>query len=171
MNQFLTQFIGIIGYILLAYSFFKKDKKGILFIQIFAYIALSIHYYFLNGLTGTYCNIISLVLIFIIYFFEKKKSKHKKIILISCTIPVLILITVLSYENIFSIFPIIASIITLTTFLSDSVNKIKFVGILSAICWLIYAIVYKSYSGMVLEILLCIVTVVAFIQNKKIKEV
>ena len=60
MRDIIIQAIGAVGYSLLALSYFKKVKKQILLMQIFAYIFFVIHYYLLNGITGAVCNSIGL---------------------------------------------------------------------------------------------------------------
>lgn len=166
MNNVLAQLIGAIGYITLMSSYYKKEKRDILFTQIFSTIAFGTQYYLLNGITGTVCNAISLTIIIAIYFFEKNNGKNKKI-LILVAIPLLVLISLLTYENIFSIFPIIASTIILTSFLLSNENTIRIAGILSASCWFIYAVIYKSYVGMIFELITITTTIIAFCKNIK----
>jgi len=165
MNNFIIQLIGIIAYAILAFSYFKKKKKDILFIQIFSTIAFAVHYYLLSGITGTTCNLISLLIIIIIYFFEKHNGKNKKLLIFS-TIPLLILISLFTYENIFSILPIIASTVILISFVLSNENTIRIAGIISALCWLIYAVIYKSYAGVFFEGFSMITTFIAFLKNK-----
>lgn len=167
MNDLIIQLIGVIAYAILAFSYFKKEKKEILFIQIFSTIAFAIHYYLLSGITGTICNLISLLIIIIIYFFEKKESKNKKL-LVFFTIPLLILISLFTYENIYSIFPIIASTVILISFVLSNENTIRISGIISALCWLIYAAMYKSYVGVFFEGFSMYTTFIAFLKNKNI---
>jgi len=165
MNNFIIQLIGIIAYAILAFSYFKKKKKDILFIQIFSTIAFAIHYYLLSGITGTICNLITLGIVIIIYFFEKKEGKKKNILVFS-TIPLLILISLFTYENIYSIFPIIASTVVLISFVLSNENTIRISGIISALCWLIYAIMYKSYVAVIFETFTIISTFIAFCKNR-----
>ena len=165
MKFIIAQILGAVGYSLLAYSYFKKNKKEILFIQILAYIGFTTHYFLLNAITGTVCNILGFVALILIYYFSK--DQKKKEILVFILIPILIGMSILSYENIYSIFPVVACLITFISFLSNDENKIRFVGIISAICWLIYAIIYKSYSAIIFEIIIIISTFIAYIKNKK----
>ena len=165
MKFIISQILGAIGYSLLAYSFFKKEKKQILYIQILAYIGFTTHYVLLDALTGTLCNIIGFIALILIYFFSNDEKKKKILVLI--LIPLLIIMSVLSYENIYSLFPIIACLITFNSFLSKDENKIRFIGIISASLWLIYAIVYVSYSAIVFEAKTVISTIIAYIKNKK----
>ena len=168
MNNLIIQLIGVIAYVILAFSYFKKNKKDILIIQIFSTIAFAIHYYLLGGITAIVCNLISLLIIIIIYFFEKHNGKNKKVLILS-TIPLLILISLFTYENIFSIFPIIASTIVLVSFIISNENTIRISGIISALCWMVYAIIYKSYAGIFFEAFSAISAFIAFLKNFKIK--
>ena len=167
MNNLIIQLIGVIAYAILAFSYFKKNKKDILFIQIFSTLAFAIHYYLLGGMTATVCNLISLLIIIIIYIFEKQNGKNKMILVLS-TIPLLILITLFTYENIFSIFPIIASSIVLISFIISNEDVIRISGIISALCWIIYATIYKSYAGIIFEAFSMISTSIAFVKNIKL---
>lgn len=166
MKNFIIQFIGIVAYVILGISYFQKAKKDILLVQMFCTITFAIHYYLLNGITGTVCNLISLLIIITIYFFEKYDNKNKKI-LILVTIPLLILISLLTYENIFSIFPIIASTVILLSFVFSDEKTIRIMGIISSLCWLIYSIIHESYSGMFLGSALIIITFIALLKNIK----
>ena len=164
MNNLIIQLIGVIAYAILAFSYFKKKKKDILFIQIFSTIAFAIHYYLLGGVTATVCNLISLLIIIIIYIFEKNNRNSKKILVLS-TIPLLVLIALFTYKNIFSIFPIIASSIVLISFIISNEDVIRISGIISALCWIIYAIIYKSYAGIIFEAFSMFSTSIAFVKN------
>ena len=167
INMFMIQLIGGIAYCLLAISYFSKNKKKILAIQILSYAGFTIHYYLLDAKTGAMCNFIGLIIFLIIYAFSNNKSKNKEKILLMITVPALVIIASLTYQDIFSIFPIVASVIATISFLSDDEDKIRFIGIISAICWLIYALVADSYVTIIFEIIIIPSTIIAFIKNKK----
>ena len=170
MNQIIIQSIGIIAYIILMWSYYRKEKIQILFMQIFSSLAFAIHYYLLDGLTGAVCNIISLLTIILIYIFEKKKTSNKSI-LISIMTPIFSLIALFTWENIYSIFPILASILLLAGFLIDDENTIRKIGIVVAIFWLIYGVICKSYPAILFETLTVITTLGAIIKNKDNHEI
>ena len=144
MKDIIIQAIGAVGYSLLALSYFKKVKKQILLMQIFAYIFFVIHYYLLNGITGAVCNSIGLFALISIYLFDKYNLKNKTIT-VGLFIILLLIANIITFQNIYSIFPLVASTIVLISFIDNNENNIRIVGIIAAICWLIYAIVYKSY--------------------------
>lgn len=166
INMIITQFIGAIGYGTLALSYFKKNKKEILFMEIIAYIFFTIHYYLLNGITGAICNLIGLFALISIYLFDKYKLKNKYLVSIFFVI-ILLIINIVNFQNIYSIFPMIASTIVIISFLSNDENKIRIVGVISAICWLIYAIVYKSYIAIIFEVITLINVFLALFRNIK----
>jgi len=166
MEFFMIQFIGAIAYGLLTLSYFKKEKKQILFIQIFAYLMFSIHYYLLNGLAGAICNVIGLLALLAIYLFDKYNIKNKNI-MASVFIIGLLVINISTFQNIYSIFPMIASIIAIISFITNNEETIREIGALSAVCWLIYAIVYKSYISIVFEAVTLTGVLIALIKTKR----
>ena len=166
----LIQAIGAVGYTTLALSYFKKEKKHILFMQIIAYIFFTIHYYLLDGIAGAICNFVGLLALITIYLFDKYKLKYKLIISIFFIL-LLFIISFIKFENIYSIFPIIASIIVIISFIAGNENFIRVIGVIAAICWLIYAIVYKSYIAIIFEVLTLInvcIAIVNSLNNKRI---
>ena len=166
MNFILIQIIGGIGYAILATSYYKKEKKKILFMQIISYIMFTIHYYLLSGITGAICNLIGLFALITIYVFEKYNWKNKNFVAF-IFILILIIINIITFQNFYSIFPMIASVIVIISFLMNNEDDIRMIGVLSALCWLIYAIVYKSYVAMVFEVLTFIATIGAFLKNSQ----
>ena len=129
MEMFLIQLVGAIGYTLISCSFYRKKKIDILFLQIFSYVFFSIHYFLLKAYTGTICNVLGLFALVMIYIVEKKKDNKRRNNIILGIIPILVLISMLTYENFFSILPIVASVLSLISFLTDSEDTIRAIGI------------------------------------------
>lgn len=167
MTFIISQILGTIGYSLLAYSFFRKKRIEILLIQIFAYIGFTTHYALLGALTGTVCNVLGFIALILIYFFSNDNKKKK--ILVMILLPLLAVMSYLSYENIYSLFPVFACLITFNSFLSKDENKIRFIGIISASCWLVYAIIHVSYSAIIFEAVTVVATIIAYVKNKNTK--
>ena len=164
MNPILIQFIGAIGYATIAASYFRKEKRQILFMQIISYIMFTIHYYLLSGITGAICNAVGLCALLLIYIFEKYKWKYKTLVAYFF-VAILLIINIMAFQNAFSVFPMIASTIVIISFLTNDEGYIRGVGLASAVCWLIYAIAYKSYIAIVFEVVTLIGTIVAFVKN------
>ena len=95
-----------------------------------------VHYYLLNGITGAICNLIGLFALVAIYLFDKYKL-HNKFLISIIFILMLLIINIVTFQNLYSIFPMIASTIVIISFLSNDENHIRIIGVISAICWLI----------------------------------
>ena len=167
INMLIIQGIGAAAFITIALSYYQKEKREILLVELLAYILFIIHYYLLDGITGVICNLIGLFALVLIYLSDRYNFMNKKILSIFLII-LIIIINILTYQNIYSIFPMIALTSVILSFLSDNENLIRIVGIISAICWLIYAIVYKSYITIIFQTIIIINTL--YILKKQIIE-
>ena len=49
---------------------------------------------------------------------------------------------------------------------TDSKNIIRIIGLVAAICWLIYGIIFSSYAGIVFEIIIITSTIASYIREK-----
>lgn len=165
MKEIIVQLIGASAFIFLIWSYYKKEKIQILFMQILASIIFTIHYYFLSGITGAICNFMNAVILLLIYLFEKKEKK--KIFLLFTIIPILIFIYYISWENIFSIFPLIAITLACVSFLSKNENTIRIIGIINCVCWIVYGSIYLSYPAIIFNAITVITTAIALIKNRK----
>ena len=134
--------------------------------HIVAYVMFTIHYYLLSGITGAICNAIGLLALLAIYIIEKQNWKNKNLVAF-VFIFIICIINIATFQNVFSIFPMIASIIVIVSFLMDNENYIRVIGLISAVCWLIYAIVYKSYISIGFEVFTIIGTLIALAKNTK----
>ncbi len=164
INMLLIQLIGAIGYSLIALSYFKKKKKDILFFEIIAYIFFVIHYYLLNGISGAICNLVGLFALVVLFLFDKYKLNNKFLAAMFFVL-ILLVINILTFQNIYSIFPLVASVIIILSFLFNKENHIRIIGIISAVCWLIYAIVYKSYVAIIFEVIILVNVCLSLYKN------
>ena len=166
MNFILIQLIGAIAYITIAISYYRKEKKSILFMQIIAYMFFTLHYFLLAGISGVVCNLVGLFALVVIYIFDKYKLKYKWIAS-TFFIVALIVVNIITFQNIYSIFPMVASVIVIISFVLDNEDFIRKIGIVSALCWLVYAIFYKSYISIAFEALTLVGVCVALIKHSK----
>ena len=165
MKEIIVQLIGALGFIFLMWSYYKKKKIQILFMQILSSIIFTIHYYLLSGITGAICSFINIIVMMLIYWFEK--IKKRKIFVILILIPFFIAVSLISWENIFSIFPIFATILASISFLYNKETIIRLIGIINCICWIIYGCIYISYSGIIFNSITVVTTTIALIKNRK----
>ncbi len=165
----LIQIIGAIGYALLSISFYRKDKRQILFMQIIANTFFTVHYSLLSGVAGAISNVLGLITYIVIYIMDKYKLKKSKNIFALFMIIFLLIAVILAYDSFYSILPFIAFSVAIISFLTGDEDKIRKLGIVVAVCWLIYAIVYVSYAAIIFEVVTLIATAVSLIKNPKKK--
>jgi sulfite exporter TauE/SafE len=167
MSFWLIQLIGAIGYAILSISYYKKNRKQILFLQIIANIFFTIHYYLLGGIIGAISNIIGLTSYTAIFVCDKFNKKILKNVLSLIMIIILLIFTIIRYEEFYSVLPFISFTFTTISFLDGDVKVIRLFGCIAAICWLIYAIVYDSYVAIAFEGITLIATVYSIFHSKR----
>lgn len=164
--NFFIQILGMIAWGLLTVSYWQKKKLNLIVLQLIAYILYAIHFALLDGLSGALCNIAGIIVLFLLLIKEKsnKKSYWMMLLILLLYIP----IGIYSYSGLYSILPILASIIPLMFNWQKNIVVIKIGGIIGSLFWLIYALFVNSYSTIITEIIFIISTVVAlFFNNKK----
>ena len=163
--MFYIQLIGILGFCIVVLSFYKKETTTILMYQITSNFVYAVHYFLLGGLSGAFCCVIgmfrNLTLI---------KCDNKKIIL-PMFITIYSVITIIFYENIYSLLPMMANLSYLIGMTYKNKKVLLKGALVSSSCWIIYAIFVSSYVSIVTESILLISNAIQLIRmiNKQKK--
>lgn len=158
----------IIGFIVLGITVISiqfKTKEKILICQIIANILVAIQYFCLNALTGGVVAIINVIRCLIFYYY-KKKDKKPSLIFLSIFILVAIGSGILTWQNGFSIIPIIATIVFTYGLWQDNVKITRICTAITAGNWTIYNIIVKAYAGAIQSVAECISAIIAMIRHK-----
>lgn len=118
---------------------------------------------FLQAYTGCITIIISIIRNIIAL---KKKNKNENIIL-AIFIILYIVMGIITYNSIFSILPIIASIIYVIGIWNGNENIIRKTGLINMYLWLIYSISTFTVAGAIQNIILIISTHIAIRNNRE----
>ena len=164
--MFYIQLIGILGFCIVVLSFYKKETTTILLYQITSNFVYAVHYFLLGGLSGAFCCFIgmfrNLTLI---------KCNNKKIIL-PIFITLYTLITIIFYENIYSLLPMMANLSYLIGMTYKNKKTLLKGALVSSSCWILYAIFVSSYVSIVTESILLTSNTIQLIRmiknNKKV---
>ena len=146
MLKILAQIAGGIVLILTVISVQFKTKEKILIFQIIANIFVAIQYFLLNALTGGVVAIINTIRCLIFYYY-KKKDKKPSIIFLSIFIIVAVVSGILTWQNGFSIIPIIAAIVFTYGLWQDNVKITKICTAITSGNWIVYNIIVEAYVG------------------------
>ena len=168
MPFIIAQVCGAIALILTVICVQFKTKEKILIFQIIANIVVALQYFLLNAITGGVVAIINTIRC-IIFFYYKKKDKKPSIIFLSIFIAVAIVSGIITWQNNFSIIPIIAAIVFTYGLWQDNVKITKICTAITSGNWIIYNLVVKAYVGAIQSIAECTSAVIAIIRYKKLK--
>lgn len=145
------QLIGLLAFCVLVLSYYKKDSNTILTYQITSNLAYAVHYFLLGGLSGAFISFVGAIrnIIFV-------KVKRVNILLITIFTILYLIITIIFYESLYSIFPMCANICYLI-FISKKEKKNILIGaILNSLFWMLYSAFVYSIVGIVTESILII---------------
>ena len=155
-----VQLLGLIGWILLVVSYWKKDINGILSLQLASGVFYAFHYYFLGATSGLFVIVFELVRDFLYY-----KTDWDQYIFIG-TIPFYVLSGLINYTGFISLFPVVASIVD-GYGLSFKKKSAVIGAIISAILWMVYDFVSGSYVGIVTGGILLVSNIMVLVKDNQ----
>jgi len=159
MEFYLAQLSGGLAWAFLLYSYWKNGNNKIIYLQLFSCIFFATNYFLLGAFSGL------LVVVFEIfrdYLYAKVKNPMK--VFYIC-IPFYIIISIFSFENIISLFSVLASICD-SYALTKKNKRVVILGILTYSLWLVYDIFYASYGTLIAEVFLIISNILVLIKYR-----
>ena len=162
MNVF-YQLIGFGALIAMGLSYWQKDKHTILLWQVAANLIFAIHYALLHARSGALCSFFQIIVLLL--FLLQEKFDWSKLVTAIPIVAVFLLIAVVTYETPVTLLPIVASLAALLPFFQSNKRVIQAAGIVSGLSWLVYVIAVRSYSGMVTESVLTIITAASLLKK------
>ncbi len=163
MNVF-YQLIGFGALIAMGLSYWQKDKHTILLWQVAANLIFAIHYTLLHARSGALCSFFQIVVLLL--FLLQEKFSWNRLVTAIPIVAVFLLIAVVTYKTPVTLLPIVASLAALLPFFQSNKRVIQAAGIVSGLSWLVYVIAVRSYSGMVTESVLTIITAASLLKRE-----
>lgn len=159
LNVLFVQAFGLVGFILLLLSYWKKNIDRVLFLHMFSSIFYALHYYLLGANAALGVVILELFRDFLYY-----KTDKDKYIFIGI-IPFYFLSLLFTYNGLSSFFPIVAS---MTDGFGLSIKKETAVigSIISCIFWLIYDAIFMSYVGILASSIMIVSNIFVLIKGR-----
>ena len=155
----ISQILVVIYYLVYATTFNLKDKTKILEIGILATIISAISYLLLGAYTGIAMCIVAIIRN--IWF-----NKSKSIISLITIFIIMILLSIISYQNIFSLL-IIATVIYTYALWQTSTKRYKLCGIIVNLLMIGYSISIKSIMGVIFMVIALISSIIGYIRDKE----
>ena len=139
-NFIIAQIVGIIAWLILNYSYHRKNTNSILSFQIIANLFFCMHYFMLGAYSGLFICFAETVFDFGYYKTDKDKMLY------GISVPVRILGGLVTYQTPVDVLPICASL--LDGYCLTKKKKIVVVGaIITYLMWVIYDLCVLSFSG------------------------
>lgn len=134
--------------------------------MIISNLIISIQFFLLNAITGGIISIINVIRCIVFYLLKKENIKPSILVLLIFEV-IVIISGIISWQNIWSILPIIATLTYTYGIWQDDVLKIKYISVIIGTEWSIYDIIVKAYVGFVQGIIQVISSIIAIIRYKK----
>lgn len=164
MEKFFIELVGFAAIFLAIVMYQQNDRKKLIFFKLLIDILWVVHYLPLNRYTIVLTSCINILREFV--FYNKEKPFFKSRIWVALFIGAYAVSPILTWRDIFSIFPPISSIITSIALWCDSVKRTKIISLCVAISQLVYGISANSLANISNEILSISSIIVSFIRNR-----
>jgi hypothetical protein len=149
--MFYIQLIGVLAFAVLVLSFYKKKPSTIIAYQIVSNFAYTVHYFLLGALSGAYISFIGIFRNIAII----KVEKYKKT-LVGIVILLYLIVTLIFYEGVHSLFPLVANSAYLITMVIGTKKSLLIGGIISPVLWASYGLFVGSYASTITETILLV---------------
>ena len=168
MPFIIAQICGAIALILTVISIQVKTKDKIIMCTILANIVVTMQYFLLGALTGGVLSIINTIRCIVFYIYKKKNLKPSIIILLIFEI-VTIISGCISFQNAWSLIPIVVSVIYTYGLWQDNVTVIRITTGIAGFGWALYNAIVKAYTGVIQETLAVLASIFALYNNRSEK--
>lgn len=162
----LAQICGLIALALTVISVQFKTKEKIVMCMVIANVVVAIQYFLLNAVTGAVISIINAIRCIIFYYYKKKDMKPSIIVLIVFE-AIAIISGIFTWQNIWSLIPIIVTVIYTYGLWQDNVTVIRITAGVVGFGWAVYNVIVMAYVGAIQEISQLISSVIAIVKDKK----
>lgn len=161
MTDFISQGLGIIGAAFNISSFQLKSNKKLILFQFLGSAFFLLNYFLLGAFTGCFMNGAGTLrgLIFL-----KGDKARKPYILVILNL-LLVIGTLLTWEGVLSILPLIG-MLTMTTVMYLNNGKLIRMGqlFIASPCWLVYNFTSGTIGGTICEVFIIVSAVISFIR-------
>ena len=163
----LSQIAFILAYLGYGASYVLKDRPKLLACNFISSILFVIAYICLDAKSAMYINIVSIVRQGLLLIQEKNQNQKMYVYVFFFNIISTIIVGVLTYENIYSALPALATLIFVYSSWQKSISMYRLWGIVIEINWLIYGLYLRSIVSIVMETIILISVIVNFIKINK----
>ena len=161
--EILAQIMGGIGLIIMAIGMQFRRKKNMLLAQIATNTCYIIQYFLLGAFTGALTFIVNNARSTTFYFYSKNRKKPNIFLLLLFSI-LAIIMGLTTYKNIFSIIPVLSSIITTYGAWQKKAKIFRIAIMTSSFILIFHDLYFGAYTGMLSYTITFTSTLIGFIK-------
>ena len=151
MVKIIGQIIGFVAMAVIVFSYQQKSHKNILTFQMVSGLLFTVHFLLIGAYTGCVSNLIGALRSLIYAYRGKNKFTDFKLWPVIFSV-VFTISGIMTWDNVFSVFPIVAMVVSSVVLWIDSPKINRAFSIPTSACWLVYNIPSGSISGVATEI-------------------
>ena len=176
INYVMSQVFTILTYVLLAITYYAKNRKTVLVISFLSIIANAVAYILLNAYTGLAMCVVALIRNIYFMVDEQKNGKNdeikkKDIVALIIIYGMIAISTVFTYEGFLSLLSVFATMLYTYSVWQKKTLVYKLCGIPVGVLWILYNLYVKSVFGVILEAILLVSSMIGFgIERKGMKK-
>ena len=164
----LSQIFTIITYVLLAMTYYAKNRKAVLTISFASLITNGLEYVFLSAYSGLAMCIVALIRNIIFLVYEKKNGKRdtntkKDVVILVILYIISIASAVFTYDGFLSLLSVFATMLYTYSVWQKKTNIYKLLGMPIGVLWILYNIYVQSLFGVILEAILLVCSMTGYI--------
>ncbi len=172
ISYILSQVFTIIMYVLLAITYYAKDRKKILILSFLSLVANGVAYFLLSAWSGLAMCIVALIRNIIFLLDERKNGKREQInkldiVILIILYAIAIVSAVFTYDGPLSLLSVIATMLYTFSVWQKKTNIYKLLGIPIGILWILYNIYVMSIFGIILESVLLICSTTGYMLERR----
>lgn len=165
----LSQILVVLSDLTCILSMLSKQKKQIVFFLLISTILLASHYICLGAWTGASIAFAELIFLILMYVLELKDKTQYSIYLSIATMIIIVVLSIITWDSLISLLPMLAMIIYLTAMIFKNVIIVKSGTFIRLTLNGIYMFLLTSYFGAGLSVLILIFTIVGIVNDYKNK--
>lgn len=162
MNFIITQILGGISLLLVVISYFCKNKKAFLMLQMIANVFYGLSFIFSNGLVFGINNFISIIRIIVLCIYEKKNIKPPVYLIIPFVTSYLT-VGIIFYQQPIDIIGIIAPMLFTLAMWVKNMQFVRILMLLPNVMLVFSAVFYSAYTTALLDTIEVVAIIVSFV--------
>lgn len=166
INYVISQLFVIFAVLSFGFSYLTKDKKKIMILVTMTSLFYGGEYLFLGAFAGVGVNIISIIRN-IWFYINASKNKKNSVWVLGILSLALVILGIITYENIFSIIPIVATVLFTYSVWQDNNKVYRYMSVPMSIMWIVYNIICNSILGLIAESVMIVFEIIGIIKLYK----